>query len=204
MEQRAARMAEDRHTRRVRVLRVLLPLTAVGLIASVFLFPRGFLGSDFGLSGLSLDPSEGLRLVNPNITGVTDDGRRYRIVADWALPDAPDPSVIELGPVLGELARDADRTLTLRAGSGTYRPEANRLRLEGDVTVDSGDGHSLDVLSADVDFATQRLSAAGPVQGRTPMGTIEAGSMRAERGDGGDLVWFEDRVRVIVRPRSGR
>lgn len=195
-------MSDDRHTRRVRILRVLLPLTALGLIASVFLFPRGFLTADFGLSGLSFDPSEGLRLVNPNITGTTDDGRRYRIVADWALPDAPDPSVIELGPLFGELARDAERTLTLRAATGTFRPESNWLRLEGDVSVDSGDGHSLDVLTADIDFSAQRLSAAGPVHGRTPMGTIEAGSMRAERGESGDFVWFEDRVRVIVNPRG--
>lgn len=203
VDHEAARMASDRHTRRVRVLRVLLPLTALGLIASVFLFPRSFLTADFGLSGLSFDPSEGLRLTNPHMTGSTDDGRRYRIVADWALPDAPDPSVVELGPLRGELARDAVRTLTLRAAAGTYRPEANRLRLEGDVTVDSGDGHSLEVRSADVDFAMQRLSAAGPVLGRTAMGTIEAGSMRAERGENGDLVWFEDRVRVIVTPRGG-
>lgn len=193
-------MAGDRHTRRVRFLRVLLPITALGLVASIFLFPRSILLTDFGLSGLSIDPSDGLRLSNPHFAGTTDDGRRYRVRADWALPDAPDPEVIELGPVEGELERDAERVLTLRAQAGAYRPGVNRLRLEGAVTAESGDGYRLDVLSADVDFAAQTLRAEGPVRGEGPLGLIEAGSMRAERGASGDLLWFEDRVRVIVTP----
>ena len=193
-------MADDSYTRQVRVLRLLLPLLAVLLLLAVFLFPRTFFLRDIDLSGLSFDPSEGLRLRNPRFAGTTDAGQPFEIVSEWALPDSPDPEHITLGPLSGQIAVDTEQTVRLEAEGGEYRPKAGLLTLEGGVTVSTADGYRMTLETADVDVKARTLEGTGPVSGQGPVGSIEAGSMRAARREDGDYIWFENGVRVIVQP----
>jgi lipopolysaccharide export system protein LptC len=195
-------MQHDRYTRVVRLLKVLLPATAVALILAVFLFPRTLLMDSLNLSGLSFNPSEGLRLLSPHFTGTTDSGDPFDVRAEWALPDAPDPAHIGLGPLVGGIELKTGETLRLTAAAGDYRPKERALSLRDGVTIESGSGYRLSVTEADIDIAAERLKARGPVEGAGEAGEISSGSMRVERRDGNNYIWFEDGVRVIVTPSN--
>ena len=193
-------MRYDRYSRTVRALKVLFPTAAVLLVLAVFLFPRSLLIEDLGLSGVSFDPSEGLRLLAPRFTGTTQDGEPYALSAEWALPDAPDPTHIGLGPLVGEVRLNSGEVLHLTANAGEFRPKSETLDLGAGVVLRTDGGYRLEVSSAHVDIAAEALRATGPVEGSGEAGSISAGSMRMERRDGGSFIWFEDGVRVIVTP----
>lgn len=190
----------DRYSRRVRLLKIVLPAAALALLLAVFLFPRTFLTGRIGLDGVRFDPAQGLRLERPRFSGATEDGRPFTIAADWALPDAPDPAHVTLGPVTGEIALDEGRQLRLEAAGGYFRPKDERVALDGGVAITTSDGYRLTVEAAEVDLAAQTLNARGPVSGRGSLGAITSDSLRATRTAAGNYLWFEGRVRVIVIP----
>lgn len=193
-------MRGDARSRVVRLLKLALPLTALALAAAVFLAPRPDIGPGIDFGGVRYDSAEGLRLLNPRLSGRTADGQPLALRADWALPDGPDPTSVLLGPLTGEVALDAGREITLSAEGGEMRPKDRLLRLDGRVRLELDALYSLETGQVDIDMTAQTLKAAGPVRGAGPQGEIAAGSMRAARRDDSHYVWFEDRVRVRLDP----
>ncbi len=193
----------------VRVLRIALPLGALALVAALFFATGRERGEGLGMSGVSFSATDGLRLTSPRFTGRTDAGAPFEVRAEWALPDGPDPSVIELGPVVGGVSLDAEdaaggRRLTLSADGGELRPKEERLSLSGGVTARTSDGYILTVTRAEADLAAGTMRAEGPVLGSGPAGTIEAQALEASRRDGAGHVRFSGGVRVRIDPQAAR
>ena len=197
-------MAGDARSGIVRFLKVALPLAALGLVAALFLASRSDLGGGISVSSIDFDVTEGLRLSEPRFTGATRDGNPFVVSADWALPDGPDPELVGLGPVRGEIAMDADRRVVIVADGGEIRPKLSTMQLKGNVRVETSDGYRLTAPRADVDMKAQTLAADGPVAVSGPAGEIDAGSMRAARRDEGHTIWFENRVRVRIDPARAK
>jgi lipopolysaccharide export system protein LptC len=186
----------------VRILKIGLPLVALGLILLIFVAPRDQLS--FSFSDMEFDLREGLRLEGPRFSGADSAGRPFTIDAEWALPDGPNPETVALGPVRGEALLQDGRRLTLTAGAGAIRPKAREVRLEDGVTVRTEDGWRAEAPSATADLDAETLTVPGPVSGAGPSGEIEAGSMRAARRADGDYIWFEDGVRLRIDPAVAR
>jgi lipopolysaccharide export system protein LptC len=197
-------MAADRRTARVGLLKIALPLTALALIAAVFVFPREGLIGGLSVDRATIDLIEGLRLEQPRFTGETSDGRPFTVTADWALPDGPDPETVRLGPVTGGIAVEDGLSLTLSAGGGELRPKDETLRLDGGVALETSDGYRLTAASALADLDAGALTAEGPISGSGPLGSVESETMRAARRAEGDYIWFEGGVRVVVEPGRAR
>lgn len=188
----------------VRLLKVALPLAALLLIAALFLVgDREDRGGGLGFSGVEFD-GEGLRMAQPRFTGLTPDGLPFRVTADWALPDGPDPEHVGLGPLEGQLTLDDGRVATIAADGGDLRPREELLSLRGGVVATLSDGWRVEASGATLDGTAQTLSAAGPVRGAGPSGEIEAASMRAARVGESHYVWFEGGVRVRIDPPAAR
>lgn len=198
-----------RYSRAVRVLRILLPLGALGLMSSVFLvtrdtFPAGirFSASDFE----ALD--DGLRLTAPRFSGTTEAGEPFMISADWALPDAPDPTEIRLHAIAARIEMADGRTAELGAAEGLLRPKAQTVALRGGVVLTTSDGYEARTESAQVDLRARTLTAPGAVSAEGPLGRIEAGRLdmirpeRSENPDAEELIVFRDGVRVVYQPGS--
>lgn len=197
-------MGEARRAAVVRLLKWALPLAAMALIASIFVAPTPRLTAGFDFDGVAFEAGEGLRLTRPRFTGRTDDGRPFVVRADWALPDAPDPDRVELGPLTGAVEIEAGRSLTLTAPGGAILPRSDRLRLRGGVTARLDGGYSLRAEDADVDVAAETLAATGPIRGAAPGAALSAATMRAARRSDGDYIWFEGGVRVTLDPAAAR
>jgi lipopolysaccharide export system protein LptC len=194
-------MALLTHRRFVLFLKIALPLALIAAIAVAIVVPR--LGREEGFDFSGFDVSDGMRMANPRFNGVTRSGQPYEIASDWAQPDSPDPGRVELGPVRGWIDLDPARRATIVADGGVALPHENLLRLSGNVIVETTDGYRLRTGEAEIDIADSTLRAPGPVAGAGPAGEIEAGSMRASRDQAGDVIWFEDRVRVVIEPSRG-
>lgn len=197
-------MAADPRRRRIALLKVALPLVALALIAAVFAFPGDRFANGLSVDRVALDLIEGLRLERPRFAGETSDGRPFTVVADWALPDGPEPETVRLGPVEAGIRVDAARRLTLRAGGGELRVMDETLRLTDGVTLATSDGYTLSAESALADLDAGALLAEGPIAGAGPLGEIRSMTMRAARRAEGDYIWFEGDVRVVLRPGGAR
>jgi lipopolysaccharide export system protein LptC len=174
----------------------------LALLLAVFLLPRELLTGRIGLSGFSVDSDGGLRLSNPRFAGETPSGEPFSIAADWALPDSPDPTRVELGDLTGEIVVEGGEIVRLTAESGDYRPPERMLYLLGDVEVTTSGGYRMTATSADADFDGETLRVDGPVRGEGALGVIESATMRAARRGDDSIVWFEGGVRVRITPQA--
>lgn len=140
--------------------------------------------------------------MNPRFAGATSEGLPFSVTADWALPDAPDPTEVQLGDLQGEIIVDSGETLRLTAATGDYRPKDRLLTLGGGVVVTTSDGYRMTADAARADIDRQTLVVDGPVRGEGALGAIDAASMRAERRGEANYIWFEGGVRVRIEPSA--
>lgn len=202
-----ARLAS--YSRRVRAMKILLPLLALGVVGAIFLA-----GEDRGDVSRILSAEEiarlsaGLKLEAPTFTGRTEAGEPFRVTADWAEPDGTMPNRVDLVRPEGELLMSDGRVLTGEAARGRLLRDEERLTLMGGVVIVTSDGYRFETERLTLDTGSQTAEAATPVRGTGPEGEITAGSMRivpAEAegsADGSDAtnIWFENGVRVVFSP----
>ncbi len=186
----------------VRILKVGLPLAALGLVLVIFLAPRERFSLD--LDAIGYDFEDGLRLEQPRFSGADAAGRPFTLTAEWALPDGPDPESVALGPLEGEALLEDGARVTMSAGAGEIRPKERTLSLRDGVVVETSDGWRVTAPTARADLEAETLRAEGPVSGDGPQGRLEAGAMRAARRADGDYIWFEQGVRLRIDPAAAK
>jgi hypothetical protein len=167
-----------RRNRAVAVLRLAVPVLGAALLAAflVQLYLAG-LARDFSIAGIGID-RDNLVVEGPAFEGRTAEGTAYRITADSARLALGDPDRIAFaGPRL-VFERAGASTVTATAAAAEFVTSGQRLEIAGETRL--GDGAGLDgtLRAVSVDFRTEVLRAAGPVELRLPGGlTILAESL---------------------------
>lgn len=188
-------------TRIVRWLRVLLPLAALALLSTLFLFSREpeaesrIPYADVDAEAMARDP----RLVAPDYAGVTEDGARLTLRASTAaVPGAG------AGGDAQDLRLDWQRadglTAELTAPEGGLAE--GRVSLGGGVRMQTSSGW--EITSPRIDAATDRseVEATEGVDATAPFGALSAGRMRLapDAPDGPAVLNFSGGVRLIYQP----
>lgn len=183
------------------ILKVTLPLVALAILASLFLFSR------------TIDPEDALpyadveiadRLAQPRMTGagfstVTTDGATLTLSADEAAPTAGGARVSGL---VGELsAADGLRT-EISATSGVLDRAAGVFVLDQGVRIATSTGYEMTTERLTLSTERSFLESGGPVLATAPMGQLEAGGMRLDltADSKTHLLVFNKGVRLIYQP----
>jgi lipopolysaccharide export system protein LptC len=191
----------DRHSRRVRLLKIALPslavLTAAGFAAySYFAIPP--------IEGVSVQGaaiSDGkLVMANPKLDGFTKDNLPYSMTATRATQDLKQTGVIMLEQIDAKLPIDAEISALVAAASGTYDNSTNRLDIDSAITIKTTDGMEAKLGSAKIDIGSGTMTTSDPVEIERQGSRIEAESMSVS--ESGKLVVFERRVKVRIMPES--
>ncbi|ODT60685.1 MULTISPECIES: hypothetical protein [Paracoccus] len=187
-------------TRIVRWLRVLLPLLALAMLSTMFLFSRES-DVESRIPYAEVDAQAAARenrIVAPEYSGVTGDGAQLTLRAAQAAPGAA-------GGVAGDLALDWQRPDGLRAD--LTAPQGGltdgTVRLEGGVRMTTSSGWQLDAPRIDAQTGSAVIEAQEGVAAEAPFGRITAGRMRlapGPDGDGAAILNFSDGVRLIYQP----
>ncbi|GAB5374009.1 MAG: hypothetical protein AcusKO_04710 [Acuticoccus sp.] len=189
-----------RHTRRVKRLRVALPVAsaviAVGLLGAAIL-PKLF--PIAALAGLSLT-ADGLVMNEPRLAGHLGEGRRYEVVADRAVQSLLNPSRLSLEGLSADFDMGEGQRVTMAGHHAAYDTDTEILLVDGGLTINSTDGSTVSLKGARVDLAKRRVDSDGAIEIASPRGDIRAGALTVL--DGGELMRMTDGVSITIHPAS--
>ncbi|GHE01697.1 hypothetical protein U879_16330 [Defluviimonas sp. 20V17] len=173
------------HSRLVAWLKILLPLAALGMLSTLFLFSH------------SIDPTKAIRyskvdvkklarepqVTAPDYAGVTQDGTAVTVSAAVAKPmtkaETPDPARpgASASGIRARFERKDGATTTVEAPQGQLDPNRQEIKLGGGVRIDTSDGYRIRARALTGALDRTHLQSAGAVTATGPLGRIEAGGM---------------------------
>ncbi len=189
----------SRHSTMVRALKIGLPILA---LAAGGLY---FLSSGVSVSLGPIDASisrvevrrDALRMVNPKIEGVTDQGGTFVVRADYADQSVSQPTQITLNAVKAEVNQPGRGWSRLTAPRGTYDSKTEALALLDDIQVTSDSGLKAYLTSAAIDLNKQTVASTEPVRAEMPNGNVRADTLHIDMAK--TQLSFDRNVRVHMR-----
>jgi lipopolysaccharide export system protein LptC len=201
-EARVAKAAQRWRTRsrRVQFYRRILPILIL-LLAGGALTWTVFRTVMSGVERKASESRE-IRLDNARFRGQDAQGRSFIIGAEGAVRDPATGHFRLIGPAL-QLNLAGRKVTELTADGGTYVQNANKVVIGPNVRIsDGGSGFVLVTPEAVVDTTTGIVTGSKGVQGRGPLGTIDASSYAIY--DQGERIVFngqgDNKVRGVIQP----
>ncbi len=188
---RAARtlggLPNDRHSRRVALLKRVLPAIGVALLLLVAMWPRlAPLWERIRLSfpAIDLRDARDLQMINPRYAGIDRVGRPFLVTAASGrqVPDRQD--LMSLQAPRADVKTQGGAVIVVSAMRGVYQSQVALLDLFGDVTLVHQNGTRFLSQTARVNAAGNTAEGSDPVAGHGPSGEIAAQGFRIlDRGD---------------------
>jgi lipopolysaccharide export system protein LptC len=197
--------AAVRHSRLVRILRVVIPGAVVlavvgGVVFSLLLKPLNVLSKlPVDVKGLVVSGTK-IMMQQPRIAGFTRDNRRYVLTAQAAGQDITKPDLVELHGINATMEMKDQDTFETTANDGIYNSKTELLTLRENIVVTSASGYRALLSEAVVDIKGGKIVSEKPVQVKTAAWTINANRM--EVIDSGDVMRFERGVTVVLTQES--
>lgn len=191
--------ATNRYSTLVTWVKVALPLIALALLSTLFLFSRTP-DPEAALPFAEVDIEELVReqrLSQPRFAGTMEDGREVTLVAATAAPEPANPNRITLTGVETRIALSESDRLLFTARQGEIDLAAQRVALHGMVSAETGAGLSLASDRVTVAMDNLRLASPGPVELRGPGLTLTAGAMQMTGPEGEAFLSFTGGVRLL-------
>lgn len=196
--------AAARHSRGVRVLRVVLPLIAVLAVAGAGLVAwlnplRMLTGLPIKAGPLIVSGSK-VTMQAPRLSGYTQDRRPYNLTAESAAHDLTRPGVIEMERITADVEMEGSGTMKLGARRGIYNSQAGTVSLDEDVVLESVGEYQVRMLDAQVNLGAGSVTTAKRTHVVFKGGEVTGN--RLEVTGSGDLIRFDDGVTMIVQPQA--
>ncbi|MGR3467289.1 MAG: hypothetical protein ACU0CI_05365 [Shimia sp.] len=191
----------DGYSRLVGWLKIVLPLTALALLSTLFMF-SGQVDPTQSLPYSELNVEEiarEQRLSDPEFAGVTSDGDAITIGAAIARPVPDRPDVVEVERIEAALEGSAG-TIRVSAPLGRLDSPGGTARAEGGARLVASDGSTFETEALTASLTQTRIVTDGAVQARTPFGALDAGQLTVDGASGATRLIFNNGVRVIYTP----
>jgi lipopolysaccharide export system protein LptC len=197
------RVALDTYSRRVVLLKRVLPAVGLGLLLLVAAWPRlRPLLDDVRFAVPLIDRRDAweLRMINPRYAGIDRLNRPYVLTAAAGrqMPERSD--LMSLDHPRGQLILHGGAKVVLTAATGVYQTQPRLLDLFGDVTLTHENGTRFATQSAHLDLAGETAGGQDPVAGHGPSGDITAQGFRIL--DKGDTIVFTGRSHLLLKRLS--
>lgn len=192
--------AARRHSRLVRVLRIVIPLAVVVGIAGITLItyfnPLRLLTSlPIDVGNVVVSGSK-ITMERPRISGFTRDARAYELSAESAAQDVTKPDVVELHRVQATVQMQDKSTTKMTADSGLYNSKIETLKLTKNIVLDSSAGYRGLLSEAQIDIRKGHVISDQPVEVTMLQGVLNAN--RLEIVESGDLLRFDGGVTMTL------
>lgn len=192
---------ENFYSQFVGFLKITLPLAALALMSTVFLFARAPTQDSTipyaEIEEIAREP----RLSGAQLSGVADDGSIIELTARTTRPDGNLISAETLAAVIDT----ADGTrIDIRAGQGVIDEAAQTARLTGLARMETSNGYNMETTGFTADLASGRITSDGALEIQAPFGSLTAGQLVIETPEGatGQVMLFQNGVRLVYTPQQ--
>lgn len=183
------------HSRRVRRLRVALPLAAA-LVSAAFIgvsFVRAYLPENLSVQSAKIEDGK-IVMESPAIAGRNEQGISYSLTATRALQDLTDPNMITLENVKAAMPLNKDVIARVTAAGGIFDRSADKLDMNQPFVVNLSNGITASFQSARLDVPRSTMETSDPVKITTNDASIVANTMKIS--DNGKTLLFAGQVQV--------
>lgn len=196
-----------RYSRIVRILKIVLPLSALVLLSLVFVLARtvdptqGIRQASVDVQELARDP----RLTGAHFAGVTDDGAALTISTETARSDPNAALRLEVTGLRLQIDGPQGETFSAQAAHGIIDRQTGHFEMDGDVRIEASPGYRLVTARLAGLLDSTHIYSPGSISGSAPAGQISAGTMtmRAKSGpDAGYTLVFGGGVRLLYQPEN--
>lgn len=194
------------YSRVVTWLKIMLPLMALGLLATLFLFSNR-------IDPTTVEPATDLdlrqrasdqQITAPVFAGSSDTGDLISLNADAARPDPDNPGRIVVDAPRARIEMRSGLLINTRANSGVFTLSESRVVLSGSAYLNSSAGYEVWTDSLDMALSVIRIESKTVVRAKGPPGRLTAGEMLVTgRPDGtGTQLLFTQGVKLIYDPST--
>lgn len=194
--------AARRHTWLVRFLRVVIPLAAVGAMASfaVPLIVTSLLQSEgIEVQNIKID-TKNLVMEAPTYDGFGKDGMRYNVRAREAITDLKQTGPVRLNAIEGVMTEANGTVTNLTATWGTFDQKKDILELYENIDIVGSTGLKARLTRATVYTKESKVISPEPVVAENATSTIRARSMQLEQKK--RIAAFKSDVHVTLKPQT--
>lgn len=182
----------QRHRRRVKRLKIALPLLALACVAAVFISLVVNRKDDVSLTG---GETPAIEMIAPVLKGTGENGKPFEVKAAQATQTRE--GLVQLATVNARIELE-DGIMVIVAASGSIVPETGKGSVEGGVTIDLGEEYHFETTRADVDMKAGIVTGNEKVRVSGKMGTIEAEGFKVEKSI--KRVTFTGGVQSVLNP----
>jgi lipopolysaccharide export system protein LptC len=197
---RRSRVAADRHSRRVALLKHVLPVIGAILLVLVAVWPRlGPLWESvrLGFPVIDLREAHELRMLNPRYAGIDRFDRPYVVTSAIGRQVPNRDDLMSLEQPRAEMTMHAGALVVMTAATAMYQAQAQLLDLFDDVTLVHENGTRFVTKTAHVDVSANTAEGHDPVSGHGPSGDITAQGFRIL--DKGNRVIFAGKSDLLLK-----
>ncbi|SMX41417.1 hypothetical protein [Octadecabacter ascidiaceicola] len=182
-------------------LKITLPLAALALMSTVFLFARAPTKETTipyaEIEEIAREP----RVSGAQISGVADDGSVIGIDAGTTRPNG-DLMIIENLTATVESVNGVH--IDIRAGTGEVDITSRIARLSGLARIETSNGFEMETVGITANMTTGQIISDAEIEVQAPFGALTAGQMIIEtpEGDDGQVMLFQNGVRLVYTPQQ--
>ena len=180
------------YTRFVRIMRMALPLAAVGVITILFIRTgvedKLIVPMESDTPEVQMQNIAKNELLNPKFESMDEKNQPYKITADRAVQGEKNKDLIMLDRPIGVMTMKDGIQVTVHSDTGAYRQDTERFFLQGGVFMEHADGYTLSSEEAHIDLKQNFAWSDKDVQGQGPDLLISAKGVRAD-GNTGEIIF---------------
>ena len=194
---------DDGYSALVAWLKTLLPIVALGLLSTIFLF-SGRVDVTQSLPYTEHNIAEIVReqrITRPYFTGIASNGTEIALSAAYASPQIENAHILEITDLSVVLRSTSDRMVQVTAGRGALDSATQTAQISTNVHIAALPDFWVRTEALDMNLNQGVISAEGGFQGVTALGAITAGEMHLQMTADDQQIVFLNDVRLVYSPK---
>lgn len=195
---------DNLHSKLVGWSKIILPLVALGLLSTLFLFARNS-GPPPEIPFAEIEAmARDQRITAPRFSGVTDDGSVIAITARSAQPDISRPDTVSIDKIVMRMDTAGGNRIDITATNGEVDGRARLARFLGLARLETSSGYEMETRGLTAELDTGIVTSDGMLEIRAPFGELTAGqvTIRISANNTDQHLLFTEGVRLIYRPQD--
>jgi len=199
-------LRDSLRSRVINWLKILLPLTALALLSTLFLLSRTIDPTrPIPADRADLESRTGSQQINkPTFAGATEDGHLIAFVATSARVDPEQSERVIADTMAAQIDLVTGGQINITSVLGTVSDVEGIAILQGDVVLTSSTGYRIETEELTTSMHEVAAESAGPITGTGPTGQLDAGKMiMTSDPQSGDVhLFFTNGVKLIYHPQN--